>query len=143
MYTAAVLDMNSRLTLRQALSSSRNMEEFGFVFKTSAGESLPHHMTINLGNFNQNLNNPQILGKAALLTVSHFLYNDKICCAVVSHAEVDGVSINTINDQTSGKHITMCLVPPTKPMESNALFKGGALTIKCQSMQLNAIIQEC
>ena len=143
MYTAAVLEMNSRLFIRQALVELRNMEEFGFVFQTAAGESLPHHLTINLGSFNQALNDPQILGKRAVLSVSKFLYNDKICCAVVDRAEINGVTINTMNDQSSGKHITMCLVPPTKPMESNALFKSGAMTLKCNALQLNAVIQEC
>lgn len=119
------------------------MEAHGYVFQTVQGESLPHHMTINLGNFDERLNNKEILGATATLWVSHFLYNDKACAAVVDRAEVNGVPINTINDRTSGKHITMCLLPPARPVDSNTLFAGGSSIIEIEETSLDAVVQEC
>lgn len=141
MYTAAVLTPPARQLLQQKLEEKRNMS--AFVFETKSGEILPHHMTINMGSFDSSLNDPDCLGKGVTLWVTRFRYNDKVCCAEVVSADIEGKPIRTMNDQKSGKHITMCLRPPGKPVDSNELFKDGASIIEIDELRLDAVIQEC
>jgi len=131
MYTAAVLDGNSQLILKEILAEFRDFESAGYVFSSKTGD-LPHHMTINLGQFDSKLNPPEFRGCQAILRVSRFLHDDDVCCAEVdtavaididSDGMIDGVcDIYTINDERSRPHITMCLRPPARPVQSNLLF---------------------
>lgn len=131
MYTAAVLDGFSQRFLEEVLGEHCNFREKGYVFKTNVGVDLPHHMTINLGSFDSDLNPRQFLNASAILRVERFLYDDDICAAEVATAvaidfrdgEVREVcDIYTINDERSRPHITMCLRPPARPVQSNHLF---------------------
>jgi len=130
-YTAAVLDKNSQLVLKEVLAENLDFESNGYVFRSKTGD-LPHHMTINLGQFDSKLNPPEFRGCQSILRVSRFLYDDDVCCAEVdtavaidinSEGLIDSVcDIYTINDERSRPHITMCLRPPARPVQSNLLF---------------------
>ena len=76
MYTAAVLTEESATQLKQAVLDRISQSLEGFEFQTLAGVPLPHHMTINLGSFDEELNDPSILGttvdrKSTRLNSSH------------------------------------------------------------------------
>jgi hypothetical protein len=124
MYTAAVLRPNSVLELLQALRETTDLESRGFVCLTPQGEPLPHHMTINLGTFDDSVNKPELLGKSAILYVDSIWYCDEIgaCAAQVCKAYSEGNPVNSINEH---KHITICLKPPAKPVYSNKIFDSG------------------
>ena len=58
MYTAAVLRTTSGHLLRWLTKGTTTLEDDGFVFQTPHGEPLPHHMTVNLGLFDDR--SPQV-----------------------------------------------------------------------------------
>lgn len=118
MYTAIVLDEKSVGILKNI---SRQLDLEGFVYETPQGEPLPHHMTINLGPLDKSLNNPKILGKKAKLVVDGLWFSREIraCAARVIYAHCGDDEIQSFNEQS---HVTICLLPPAKPVQSNDLF---------------------
>jgi hypothetical protein len=141
MYTAAVLTEDSVKTLED--EAKQVFDLTGFEFSTPAGSKLPHHMTINLGQFDENLNNPDILGKNCILSIQELLICDKIgvCAAKVLTAKFGTIDICSTNIH---KHITICLKPPNKPVRSNELFTTeGVRKVELDHLiHLNAIIEE-
>jgi len=138
MYTAAVLRPDSALKLKQIMREKIDLENLGFECKTPQGEPLPHHMTLNLGLFDNTLNDPELLGSEIVLTVDSLWYCEMIgaCAAKV----IDSQSAKSINTQ---KHITICLKPPAKPFQSNKLFEPMTKQIMLDApLTLEASIQE-
>ena len=142
MYTAIVLTQESADRLKEVVENNLKLE--GFEFQTPAGESLPHHVTLNLGSFNASLNDPELLGKTARILVDKIWYNEDIgaCAAEALKLQSDLQKINCANKIP---HITICLKPPAKPVSSNQLFENP---LSCYILQLNrtlvldGIIQE-
>lgn len=141
MYTAAVLRPDSVSELLREFREIADLENQGFVCLTPQGESIPHHMTINLGNFDTTVNNPELLGKPAVLYVDSIWYCKEIgaCAAHVKSSYSDGKSINSINEH---KHITICLKPPAKAFHSNKIFEKGQCLKLPEDLVLMADIQE-
>jgi hypothetical protein len=144
MYTAAVL--KSPYILIDRLQSLINLEEKGFVFQTSTGP-LPHHMTVNLGPFDPELNDREILGKNAILYVDGIWWSEDlgVCAATVDRAMVGETPLVTINDDDSEKHITICLRPPAKPAHSNKLLSGkykAEARLFMEPLELEAVVEE-
>lgn len=140
MYTAAILADSSSKLLHSKFIEKIDPDPLGFIFETKFGQRLPHHMTINLGPFNDSINSPEVFGSSARLWVDHFLYNENICCAVVKKAEtLSGIPIFCAN---KNPHITVCLRPPTRPVESNKLFTNASSTINIEKIILDAFIDE-
>jgi hypothetical protein len=146
MYTAAVLKSPSILIDR--LQNLINLEEKGFVFQSSQGP-LPHHMTINLGSFDPELNDREILGKTAILEIDGIWWSEQlgVCAACVDKAMVGETPLLTINDKESCKHITICLKPPAKPVHSNRLFREmgkhkAEARLFMEMLKLEAVIEE-
>ena len=119
MYTAAVLNDISVKILKEA--AERTLDLAGFEFCTTAGNPLPHHMTINIGPFNTTINDPNLLGEDCVISIREFLICEKIgvCAANVLLAKFGMTNINSTNLH---RHITVCLKPPAKPAHSNDLF---------------------
>jgi hypothetical protein len=143
MYTAAVLSDFSKTALEMALLEFEDFTLSGFRFSTAQGGRLPHHMTINLGKFDESLNNITLLGAHVKLQVDRFYYNREIgvCAARVSSSSV---YLTTINDEYNQRHITMCLKWPAKPYDSNLLdFDVGPCYILNEPLVLETIIEEC
>lgn len=138
MYTAAVLTEESVQLLHSKLLEKIEPEPLGFIFETKAGQKLPHHMTISMGD--SVLNSPKIFDESIQIYVHKFLYNENVCCAVVDRAETEtGYLVNCSNENP---HITMCLRPPTRPVESNNLFTGRSSSITIEEIILTAYVEE-
>lgn len=152
MYIAAVLTEHSAIILKSFILSLhvRHGEivlyDFdNWQFKTAQGQPLPHHMTINMGEFDNNLNDPSILGREVLLTIDEIWSNEKlgVCAAPVIEAITDdGIKVFTMN---SVPHVTCCIKPGSKPKFSNQMFENGEGVIKAppQPLVLKAKIEVC
>jgi len=77
MYTAAVLTPISAQLLNWIARGTLN-QDHDFVFKTSQGMSLPHHMTINLGPLDESLHDRSLLGCEASLRIDTLIYNQDL-----------------------------------------------------------------
>lgn len=147
MYTAAILKPSSVNILLWLMQKTR-YEKRGFVPKTPTGDPLPHHMTINLGGLDENLNPKEWMGKNCLLTIDSLHQNEKIgvCAARVIKAECEGKPIKTINDENGSKHITLALKPGIKPVQSNKMFQGQSEETQIYQLEqpfiLEAVLQE-
>lgn len=139
MYIGAVLDVVEVLLLKQTLLAYLDPKPLGFIFETKSGMMLPHHMTINMGKFDDSLNDPSILGQEVRLEISKFLYNENICCAAVDSALLSDKT--PVHSSNKNKHITMCLRPPTKPVESNKLFEKSSV-LHVDPFVIYATVQE-
>lgn len=122
MYTAAVLLHDEADKLRQIAEDILSLKSLGYDYVTKNGQYLPHHMTVNLGEFDENLNLIETMGKVVDLFVGGFAYDHEmgICAAKVekafchfTHSEV--VSAN------KQRHITMAIKKNAKPYLSNML----------------------
>ncbi len=140
MYTAAILTNSSSKLLHSKLLEKIDPDPLGFVFETKFGQRLPHHMTINLGFFDTSLNRPEVFGSSVKLWITKFLYDEKICCAVVDKAKT--LSKVPLICANGNPHITVCLRPPTKPVESNKLFTNAASVINIEEIILDAFVDE-
>lgn len=153
MYTAAVLEDGQRHLLQIALTEvAPEIEDKGYLFETSKGDPIPHHMTINMGDFDQGLNCISMLGMPVEITIDGFWYDhalgvaaarvtDTLCTIVGDDWQDDyHERIKTINEQP---HITMCLKTGVKPFLSNKLdWSKPGLMLK-EPMKVRARIQVC
>lgn len=141
MYTAAVLQPKSVEKLLHVMREKLDLEKHGFECVTPQGEPLPHHMTINLGPFDAKINKPEILGHEAVLIIDSLWFCKTIgaCAARVTKAYVKSEQFTSIN---ANKHITICLKPPAKPVDSNKIFETGEFVEIEHLLTLTAHIQE-
>lgn len=153
MYTAAVLEDGQRNLLQIALTEvAPDIEDKGYLFETSRGDLLPHHMTINMGDFDQALNCISMGGMPVEVTIDGFWYDhklgvvaarvaDALCTIVGDERQCDyHEQVKTINEH---RHITMCLKPGVKPFTSNKLdWSKPGLMLK-EPMKVKARIQVC
>lgn len=129
MYTAAVINPLGAGLLRW-IAKAEDLEGWGFLFKTPQNDEIPHHMTINLGAIDVDLNDEGILERPARLFVDQIRISVElgVCAARVTKAEVEmkefpvkyWKNIQTIN---AHPHITICLKEGVKPFISNKLFE--------------------
>ena len=112
MYVAAALTPLSAELLKWMIRATIKLEDKGYKFKTSQGSPLPHHMTINLGEFDSDLNNIEILGLKAELFIEELVYNDTIGIAAapvrlarIIEEKPYGMIVNSKN---ICPHITLC-----------------------------------
>lgn len=120
MYTAVVLYPQECQKLKSLLNEVAGWSPEGFVWKTAAGEPLPHHMTLNMNGLRDGPNPRLVIGDEVSLTVDGFCWDHNlgVCAARVTNA-VKGVErVNSVNAQP---HITMCILPGCKPFNSNKL----------------------
>lgn len=144
MFTAAVLRPTSAALLKWIMRGTIDLESHGFFLKTPQGTPLPHHMTINMGQFDTKLNSKLFTGDVALLSINQLCHNFRIgaCAAEVVLANVERVDVvETINKHP---HITICLMPGAKPKQSNDIFEAddSVFTKLDTSYELEAIIEE-
>ena len=129
MYTAAVLDPLGAGLLRW-IAKAEELEGWGFRFKTPLNDEIPHHMTINLGAIDVDLNEEGILEQRARLHVDKVYASVELgaCAARVIKAEVEMKEYPVIYWQhlysiNEHPHITICLKEGVKPFASNKLFE--------------------
>lgn len=156
-YTAAVLRPTSALLLKWIARAVLKLEPDGFLFETPQGEPLPHHMTLNLGAFDDKVNPPFLLGKRVLLSIRELHYNHTlgVCAAPV----VDAVTEDSFGDdfkwgampvavasKNKCPHITVCLKPHSAAKFSNKLLEEPGPHNICvaldQTYTLEAVIEE-
>lgn len=152
MYTAAVLTPLSAQLLRWIMKGTEDLEKSGFLLETPQGDFIPHHMTINLGRFDETLNPKSILGNQAIVKVDKLVYNDVmgVCAANVQEALgfqfLDSSPVVNIQCVNEYPHVTVCLKPGSKPVESNDLLsRPSPHTIEIaldQVYELQAVVQE-
>ena len=137
MYTAAILTEESAALLKQSVLEKIGTSLDGFHFQTLAGVPLPHHMTINLGSFDEHLNDPSILNNSVKLFARGFLWSEEIgaCAALVT----SDPQIRSSNEFT---HITVCIRPPAKPADSNRRPRNSKAFIFDPPIELDAIVKE-
>lgn len=110
-YTAIVLSPSSRINLINHLQSQINNLK-GFKLTTNTGSPLVHHVTLNLGAFDENLNDKSILGQEIPIKVVSWAEDKNVAAVGVE------IPIQTINAQP---HITIAISSTGKPMMSNNL----------------------
>lgn len=152
MYTAAVLKEVSVDLLKSVVRNTTDLEQTGFVFKTTNESPLPHHMTINLGDFSPSLNDRSILWKPAELQFNQIVFDKVlgICAAPIIRAKsLDkngniGLEVRTCNKRP---HVTCCLIPGTKPKMSNDMLEiptpETVIIDLDQVYILDAVVQVC
>lgn len=130
MYTAVMIDKPSRQLLTWCMMNFIDLKEREFQLETPQKYKLPHHMTINMGEFDEILNNPEMGGKEAELEVDAFLYSHqhgvaafRVSKAICIVDKFNEQPIKTINDGKSSKHITAAIFKGVKPFKANDLFK--------------------
>lgn len=147
MYTAAVLKPTSVELLKWIAIAKLSPQNNDYKFETKSGDYLPHHMTINLGALNKELNPEDILGKEIEISFREILINNHlgVCAAEVLQAKTKESQI--IKSTNKYPHITICLKPNVKPVTSNLLFEGHSeaetIRVKLDKIYtLEAIVQE-
>lgn len=133
MYTCVVLSEMSADLLKWIVRAVTDLEEAGFRFHTDQDKPLPHHMTINLGGFNEKLNHPAMLQDFAKaeIYVSEIVYDHDlgVCaapvvratCRVVYGEEGGWEEIKTTN---AVPHVTLCIKAGCKPVYSNKMLES-------------------
>lgn len=150
-YTAAVLVDGQRSLLQIALCELRDVEAEGFLFQGPT-YPLPHHLTINMGDFDPVLNCISMLGMPVELVIDGFWLCPDIgvCAARVVEATCRIVGderqmdyynpVKTINEQP---HLTTALKPGVKPFDSNKLdWSEPGLMLK-EPLKVKAKIEVC
>lgn len=153
MYTAAVLTDHSRSVLLARFAEVYPAEARGFQFSTVAGEPLPHHLTINMGGIDLDLNPKLTAGLKVLIPIYGFCIDEELnVCAARCDLPFnpEGDRFFSINAQP---HVTMCIrLPKGKPFLSNKLdWKAPAWTCNATKgtfefddlLMLSARIEEC
>ena len=134
MFIAAVLDPLGAGLLRWIAKAEElegwGFQGWGFHFKTPLNDKIPHHMTVNLGAIDVDLNEEGILERRTKLHVDQIRISVELgaCAARVIKAEVEmkefpviyWQNLNSINEHP---HITICLKEGVKPFISNKLFE--------------------
>ena len=149
MYTAAVLERNSQLLLQYATRKAIDWVDFdsAMLMATPRGDELPHHMTINLGKFDENLNSKDLLHKNCKLYVQNLTINEKmgVVAAKVRKAATDEhENVETFNVVP---HITIALRKGVPPKKSNDMLESSSednrVVYLTEELALDAYIQEC
>lgn len=119
MYIAAVLEIGCQAKLRDAFLSKISLENYEFI---SASGPLPHHMTINMGEFDETLNPISILEEQVEMMVQGFYFDHllNVCAAKVTSAKLVS-SAEKVNIKNAQPHITLAIRPPGKPFNSNKI----------------------
>lgn len=132
-YTGIVLTPSSRQTLLSFVAQQMNL---GFIDipNYDKWEVITHHVTLNLGNFDQNLNSINILNKSFNFEANSWA-NDNLVAAV-------GVNLpNNINSMNIKPHITIAVnrLSGGKPKMSNNLKNWSMLETP---IILSGVVQE-
>lgn len=145
MYTAVVLSENSCEHLTSLVNHHIDVQGIGFLFQTESGMKLPHHMTLNMGDFDSELNDPEYLKQVIAMNVYSLAYDE--CLGVCAASVVQAFTIQSghiIKSKNPHKHITCCLKPGIKPVVSNDLFIPESLAKKIvfpYMIQLHGLIR--
>lgn len=124
MYTAAVLSQLSADLLKWIVRGTSDLEQWGFEFKTERGDPLPHHMTINLGDFDYSLNNGfTLLNCPVQLTVEEIVYNHVLGVCAAPVIKMVGLGDDEIKTVNAIPHITLCIKTGSKPVISNKMLE--------------------
>jgi hypothetical protein len=140
MYTAVVLSEMSADLLKWIVRATADLEVSGFHFQTAQGTPLPHHMTVNLGGFDEKLNRPEMMQDFARaeLEIAEIVYDHDLgvcaapvlraACRVVYGEEGGWEEIKTTN---AVPHVTLCIKAGCKPVYSNKMLESpGPHTVR-------------
>tara|TARA_Y100000034_G_scaffold109250_1_gene140375 strand:+ start:483 stop:944 length:462 start_codon:yes stop_codon:yes gene_type:complete len=152
MYTAAILTPNSSGLLRYAAEAAGLVQQ-GFIFDSplEGRPPYPHHMTINLGGIDEEINEAGILGQTARLYVKKIKWCERlgVCAAPVFKAEVEMKEFpakywTELYSFNVHPHITVCTMPHVKPRLSNDMLENGDATglDLHQTYMLDAVVRE-
>ena len=126
-YTAVVLEKTSIQLLTYAMKAVTNLVQKGFILKAH-DYRLPHHMTINMGEFDLTLNHEGVLASDyAELQIDEIFWSESVGVAAfrvaskISYSDMPS-KIVTLNDKDSRAHITAAIKHGVKPFRSNDLF---------------------
>jgi|LSQX01.1.fsa_nt_gb hypothetical protein len=139
MYTAAILDESSVKTLRAL--SEKAFDLTGFQFLTAQGQTLPHHMTVNLGPLDPGLNPGIELDETTGLVVSRLGRNDRIgvCAAQIETSLCGSKRLRSAN---RFPHVTLCIMPWAKPKDANKIFSEDDTIWVDLECKLVAVLRE-
>lgn len=129
MYTAIVLNENSRSNLIAKFGDLITNLGNGFQTITAQGEPLIHHVTLNMGDFDDNLNISSLLNTEIKFIIDSFAYNDKVAAFGVKSigSTFGNPPVKTINAKP---HVTAAINPTNggKPFLSNQLNNWSPIT---------------
>jgi len=125
MYTAVVLNQESRRDLLDVFTDEIRALN-GFQLQTAQGDPLIHHVTVNMGDFDSELNDKSLLGQEIVMNVISFAKDYRVAAFGVEFLRKNGKSVFgipgvvTINEMP---HITAAinLKEGGKPFYSNKL----------------------
>lgn len=124
MYTAVVLDEESRRNLTDLVSRTQAPSERGFKFQTDRGDPLPHHFTLNMGYLDREINDVAVLDSPAEFVIDALCICEELgACAgrvVRAVARPDEREFD-LRSTNAHPHVTMCLKPGSRPVNSNRL----------------------
>lgn len=147
MFAAVVLTHDSQKMLKEIAQTCLGNDANLFVFITANGMHLPHHMTLNMGDFNTSINDQSILGQTVVMRFRHFAHNLKLGVAAVAIEEAKVKSSGSEVKSTNAKmHITCCIMPGSKPFKSNDLFldlNETKNTFLQESVVLEGVVSIC
>lgn len=124
MYTAVVLNETSRKRLLDEMPAEI-LSLQGFQMVTEAGEPLVHHVTVNLGDFDYDLNPLDLLGQSIDFVVDSFAFDNKVAAFGVRCSESDSSVFGepSVRSMNLKPHITIAVNVENKgkPFLSNKL----------------------
>jgi hypothetical protein len=134
-YTAIVLDADSRQSIREVFETAVKSNEW--KYSTKSGDTLPHHMTINMGQPDLGLNPDLELGSEIEMVI------DGIChckhLGVAAARVTESGDVRSINEQP---HITIAIQAHGKPFNSNQLAWDKGNWYPCL-LKVKGTIQLC
>jgi hypothetical protein len=112
LYTAIVLVEGSHSRL------VKYFDQLGLDFNT---ENLCHHVTINMGQLDKELNPEVNLGDVFDMFVTHFGFDDRVAAFKVDHTDSVVGGARGIKSMNKTPHITAGIKNGGKPFQSNQL----------------------
>jgi hypothetical protein len=150
MYTAIVLENISADLLRWIVRGTLKLEENGWKFETAQGNPLPHHMTLNMGDFNSGINHVGMLNCAAEMWFEELVFDTDlgVCAVPIPLAlMIEGPQLaETVKSSNEFPHITICIKPGSKPVQSNKMLENIDRAKRCKldrRYKVKGVVQIC
>lgn len=134
MYACILLNQDDAEFLKTEFQNVIGTKFFNYRMETPHYK-LPHHMTINMGEFDESLNPIYHVGKPVDMYIDGFAYDNDLGVAAARVFMTDP-NIVTINKQP---HITMALQKQGKPFFSNQLNWDNVIKIS-RSIVVSGIV---
>lgn len=126
MYTAVVLNEKSVADILENFCDEMRSVGGGFQMQNAKGDPLLHHVTVNMGELDKELNTTDLLDKEITMNIVSFAKDLRVAAFGVEYKVVNGLSVfgdPEVKTKNAIPHITACinLQNGGKPFDSNDL----------------------